>query len=222
MGERHERADRGLGLVAGFPLGRRAALGIGAAQGLAGVEQPRQGLGDVGERVLGAAALDLADVAAGRFDGFWEQQLSAWDIAAGSLLIREAGGSITDEQQVLLDRYVDAFARYDIDTLVTLLHDDCVMSMPPYDFWLQGTADMYEWFTGHGIGTEMHQDPAVPNYGKAGRGPRLRTGLALAIEPMITAGSEEVDELDQNVDEGTDQLEEEVDQGEEELEGDDG
>jgi myo-inositol-1(or 4)-monophosphatase len=49
-----------------------------------------------GIRRPGAAALDLADVAAGRFDGFWEQQLSAWDIAAGSLLIREAGGVITD------------------------------------------------------------------------------------------------------------------------------
>ena len=49
-----------------------------------------------GIRRPGAAALDLADVAAGRFDGFWEQRLSAWDIAAGSLLIREAGGVITD------------------------------------------------------------------------------------------------------------------------------
>jgi myo-inositol-1(or 4)-monophosphatase len=37
-------------------------------------------------------------VAAGRFDGFWEQRLSAWDIAAGSLLIREAGGVITDDR----------------------------------------------------------------------------------------------------------------------------
>jgi myo-inositol-1(or 4)-monophosphatase len=49
-----------------------------------------------GIRRPGAAALDLADVAAGRFDGFWEQQLSAWDIAAGTLLIREAGGVVTD------------------------------------------------------------------------------------------------------------------------------
>jgi myo-inositol-1(or 4)-monophosphatase len=49
-----------------------------------------------GIRRPGAAALDLADVAAGRFDGFWEQRLSAWDIAAGALLIREAGGVITD------------------------------------------------------------------------------------------------------------------------------
>lgn len=49
-----------------------------------------------GIRRPGAAALDLADVAVGRFDGFWEQRLSAWDIAAGTLLIREAGGLVTD------------------------------------------------------------------------------------------------------------------------------
>jgi myo-inositol-1(or 4)-monophosphatase len=49
-----------------------------------------------GIRRPGAAALDLADVAAGRFDGFWEQRLSAWDMAAGTLLIREAGGVVTD------------------------------------------------------------------------------------------------------------------------------
>jgi myo-inositol-1(or 4)-monophosphatase len=49
-----------------------------------------------GIRRPGSAALDLVDVAAGRFDAFWEQQLSAWDIAAGTLLIREAGGVVTD------------------------------------------------------------------------------------------------------------------------------
>ena len=48
-----------------------------------------------GVRRAGAAALDLADVAAGRLDGFWELQLAPWDIAAGALLIREAGGIVT-------------------------------------------------------------------------------------------------------------------------------
>ncbi|MDI7860546.1 inositol monophosphatase [Rhizobiaceae bacterium n13] len=53
----------------------------------------RHVMGEVsGVRRLGAAALDLAYVAAGRFDGFWENNLSAWDIAAGMILIREAGG----------------------------------------------------------------------------------------------------------------------------------
>lgn len=49
-----------------------------------------------GIRRAGSAALDLADVAAGRFDGFWELALAPWDIAAGILLVREAGGVVTD------------------------------------------------------------------------------------------------------------------------------
>ncbi len=49
-----------------------------------------------GVRRAGSAALDLADVAAGRFEGFWELRLAPWDIAAGLLLVREAGGVVTD------------------------------------------------------------------------------------------------------------------------------
>ncbi len=49
----------------------------------------------VNVRRMGAAALDLAYVAAGRFDGFWERGLNSWDIAAGALLIREAGGFVS-------------------------------------------------------------------------------------------------------------------------------
>lgn len=52
--------------------------------------------GASGVRRAGSAAIDLTDVAAGRFEGFWEQRLSAWDIAAGTLLVREAGGLVTD------------------------------------------------------------------------------------------------------------------------------
>jgi myo-inositol-1(or 4)-monophosphatase len=46
----------------------------------------------------GSAALDLAYVAAGYFDAFWEKGLAAWDVAAGYLLVREAGGAVTDYQ----------------------------------------------------------------------------------------------------------------------------
>jgi myo-inositol-1(or 4)-monophosphatase len=49
-----------------------------------------------GVRRFGAASLDLAYVAAGRFDGFWERWLAAWDMAAGILLVREAGGFVSD------------------------------------------------------------------------------------------------------------------------------
>ncbi len=55
-------------------------------------------------------------------------------------------------QQELLGRYVDAFERYDIPSLVALLREDAVMSMPPYNFWLRGPAEMGRFFLGHGIG----------------------------------------------------------------------
>jgi methionyl aminopeptidase len=51
-------------------------------------------------------------------------------------------------------------------------------------------------YTGHGIGTAMHMDPPVPNYGRAGRGPVLAEGMALAIEPMLVLGSPQTRELD--------------------------
>ncbi|MFC5728756.1 MULTISPECIES: type I methionyl aminopeptidase [Nocardioides] len=50
-----------------------------------------------------------------------------------------------------------------------------------------------EGYTGHGIGSSMHMEPDVPNYGRAGRGPRLKPGLALAVEPMVTLGTFETD-----------------------------
>lgn len=54
------------------------------------------GMRAAGMRRMGAAAVDLAFLATGRLDGFWEPHLSAWDVAAGILLIREAGGRVTD------------------------------------------------------------------------------------------------------------------------------
>jgi methionyl aminopeptidase len=51
-------------------------------------------------------------------------------------------------------------------------------------------------FVGHGIGRALHEDPQVPNFGDPGRGPQLRAGMVLAIEPMVTMGSWEVRILD--------------------------
>jgi methionyl aminopeptidase len=48
---------------------------------------------------------------------------------------------------------------------------------------------------GHGIGRKMHEDPQVPNYGRRGLGPKLKSGMCLAIEPMLNVGSEKVDVL---------------------------
>jgi len=83
-----ERLDRGL-LVTGFPYSIRSApnnnLGHYAAFAMR----------SLGVRRLGSAALDLAYVAAGRFDGYWELAIEAWDVAAGMLMVEEAGGRVT-------------------------------------------------------------------------------------------------------------------------------
>ena len=51
-------------------------------------------------------------------------------------------------------------------------------------------------YVGHGIGTQMHMPPSVPNYGKAGTGPEIKVGMALAIEPMLVLGSNKVHVLE--------------------------
>lgn len=50
-------------------------------------------------------------------------------------------------------------------------------------------------YTGHGVGTKLHEDPSVPNYGTAGRGQRLLPGMTIAIEPMINMGKKEVRQM---------------------------
>jgi RNA polymerase sigma-70 factor (ECF subfamily) len=57
---------------------------------------------------------------------------------------------VSPDQQALLSRYVDAFERYDIEALVALLHEDAVMSMPPFDLWLRGPVEIGRFFLGPG------------------------------------------------------------------------
>ncbi|MEJ7583423.1 MAG: sigma-70 family RNA polymerase sigma factor [Acidimicrobiales bacterium] len=77
---------------------------------------------------------------------------------------------VDEEQQALLDRYVDAFERYDMTALVSLLHDDAVMSMPPYDFWLEGPVEMIRWFVGGGSGCRGSRLVATSANGRAAFG----------------------------------------------------
>jgi methionyl aminopeptidase len=60
----------------------------------------------------------------------------------------------------------------------------------------RGNYGIVEEYVGHGIGTEMHQEPQVPNYGRPGRGPRIQDGLVLAVEPMVNLGSRHTRLLD--------------------------
>jgi methionyl aminopeptidase len=59
-----------------------------------------------------------------------------------------------------------------------------------------GRYGIVEEYVGHGIGSAMHMEPAVPNYGRPGRGPRLTAGMALAVEPMVVLGDRHTDLLD--------------------------
>jgi len=66
--------------------------------------------------------------------------------------VRVSAAPLSPEQARLLDRYVDAFLRYEVDALVAMLKDDAVLSMPPHTMWLQGPADIREWLLGRGAG----------------------------------------------------------------------
>jgi RNA polymerase sigma-70 factor (ECF subfamily) len=81
--------------------------------------------------------------------------------------------SVSPDQAELLARYVDAFERYDIETLVTLLHEDAVMSMPPFAMWIRGAMDIGRWMVEPGpsecrgsrlVATEANGCPAFGQY----------------------------------------------------------
>jgi RNA polymerase sigma-70 factor (ECF subfamily) len=66
--------------------------------------------------------------------------------------ISDAGGELGEHDRELLDRYVDAFQRYDMDALTALIHEDATQSMPPYELWLRGREDIFGWWVGPGAG----------------------------------------------------------------------
>jgi RNA polymerase sigma-70 factor (ECF subfamily) len=82
------------------------------------------------------------------------------------------------EQRELLARYVDAFERYDMDSLVALLHEDATLSMPPYDMWLRGHYEFQRWLLGPGSGCRgsrlvpviANGSPAFAQYRPSGPG----------------------------------------------------
>jgi RNA polymerase sigma-70 factor (ECF subfamily) len=100
--------------------------------------------------------------------------------------------AVDADQQALLARYVDAFERYDIPALVDLLRDDVVMSMPPWDLWLEGPQDLADWFLGEGIVCQGGRLLPVNVNGTAGFGNYhlVRPGLwePWAIQVIEVAG----------------------------------
>jgi RNA polymerase sigma-70 factor, ECF subfamily len=63
-----------------------------------------------------------------------------------------ASGALSEQDSELLGRYVDAFQRYDIDALTSVIHEDATQSMPPYELWLRGRDDIFAWWVGAGAG----------------------------------------------------------------------
>jgi RNA polymerase sigma-70 factor, ECF subfamily len=73
-------------------------------------------------------------------------------LADGNVSATDPSPPLGEEDRALLDRYVAAFEAYDIDALTTLIQEDATQSMPPYDLWLRGRDDIFEWWFGPGIG----------------------------------------------------------------------
>lgn len=117
----------------------------------------------------------------------------------GDSAITFAVGEITADRSELLSATEDAmWAGIATGTVGARLSDISHAVESCIEQWDERHARSYgivEMYGGHGIGTEMHQDPHILNYGKPGKGPRLRAGMAFAIEPMITLGDADTREL---------------------------
>jgi RNA polymerase sigma-70 factor (ECF subfamily) len=82
----------------------------------------------------------------------------------------DASATPDADQQALIARYVDAFERYDVSELVKLLHDDAIMSMPPFPLWLRGPEEIARFFLGQGIGCQGSKLVATTANGSAAFG----------------------------------------------------
>jgi RNA polymerase sigma-70 factor (ECF subfamily) len=71
---------------------------------------------------------------------------------ASDLSATDAAPSLDESDRELLARYVEAFERYDMEALTSLIHEDATQSMPPFDLWLSGRDDIFEWWLGPGAG----------------------------------------------------------------------
>src|SRR5262249_13783588 len=97
---------------------------------------------------------------------------------------------LSDEDAALVDRYMEAFERYDMDALGALLHEEATMCMPPYRLWLQGPASILAWLVGPGAGcrgsrlvrTAASGAPAFGQYRHGGPGKPLRPWALVVLE----------------------------------------
>lgn len=144
-----------------------------------------------GSRILREG--DLVSIDCGAIVDGWHGDAAISLIVGG----REAGSArdcaLMDATEASMWAGITALAvgsrLYDVGAAV----EDCIVDAARTDGLTYGIIEDY---VGHGIGTEMHQEPQVPNYRVRDRGPMVRSGVTVAIEPMVTLGSAETDVLD--------------------------
>jgi RNA polymerase sigma-70 factor (ECF subfamily) len=92
-------------------------------------------------------------------------------LAAREVSTDDPAPALAQEDRVLLHRYVEAFERYDIDALTSLIREDATQSMPPYELWLRGRADIFRFWLGPGVGCSASRVlPAMSANGAAAFG----------------------------------------------------
>lgn len=137
-----------------------------------------------GKRVLKKGDVISIDIGA-NFKGYHGD--SAWTYGVGE---------ISEEDQALLDATEASLYKGIEQALPTNRLSDISHAIEAYIEPL-GFSIVRE-YVGHGIGQDLHEDPQIPNYGPPGKGPKLKPGMVLAIEPMVNAGSRYVRTLEDN------------------------
>jgi RNA polymerase sigma-70 factor (ECF subfamily) len=135
--------------------------------------------------VLGWSAAEVADC----LETTVAAVNSALQRARGTLAARDLEkyeAALTEEQSRLLERYVEAFERYDVDALTALLREDATLSMPPYALWLRGREAIRAWLLGRGCGCRGSRLVATaandsPTFGQYRPGPGAHRPWALIV-----------------------------------------
>ncbi|MGH3622695.1 MAG: RNA polymerase subunit sigma-70, partial [Sciscionella sp.] len=121
-----------------------------------------------------AEVAELLDTTVGSVNSALQRARST--LATNEVTATDTYQPLDDAQRNLLARYVDAFERYDVESLTSLLHEDATLSMPPYALWLRGHADIARWLLGTGKGcrgsrllpTVANGSPAFAQYRPSG------------------------------------------------------
>jgi methionyl aminopeptidase len=135
-----------------------------------------------GDRVLLEGQIVSVDCGA-IVDGYYGDSAMTFAVGAVSPEVRALMDATRESLAAGIARCIPGMRLHDISSAVQTVAEGAGFSV-------------VREYVGHGIGRSMHEDPQVPNYGRAGTGPTLKAGMVLAIEPMINAGRADVRSLD--------------------------